>query len=349
MTTLFSRIRLLCLSFLFVGGLSSCIDVIDLETVEVGEVLVVEGAVYLNGEVPEVKIRRSGAFVAGPDGVQQPVSGAIVTITEVGGDQVQLTEIEPGLYQGNSAMGSVGKEYLLQIQVDDNSYESLIEKMPVEVPIDELNWELKEIADENESGNVVTAKNVVVMADATIPDREEGVFLRYRVESVYEYRERTVGPNTRYCYVQDNIDFNNLAIVDGRDINEGKLVDQPVLKKLLDAKFTWGTCLTVTQHSISEQSYNYWNSIQNEFQRTGDIFESPPAKIKGNIFNTDGTKNDVIGLFSAIASNQAKIYVDGLDIDERLCQCQCWPPPRTETCYNCLGLSKSSQDQPECF
>ncbi|MEM7369459.1 MAG: DUF4249 domain-containing protein [Bacteroidota bacterium] len=343
-----------CLGLCLLLSTNSCIDVIDLNTVEVGEVLVIEGAVYAGGSLPSVTIRRSGAFVAGPDGVQQPVSGAKVSITEVGGQTLELEEVDAGIYQGSTPIGTTGKEYTLQVEVDGNTYVSLTETMPERVALDEVSWEVRELTAESESGNIVTNYQFVLLADATLPDLEEGPYLRYRTESIYEYRERSSASNisASYCYIRDEVDLNNLAIIDGKNINQGQLINQPILSKLVDSKFTWGVCFTAIQQSISANAFNYWTSIQNEFERTGDIFESPPAKIKGNIFNTVSTKNDVIGLFSAIASDSVKIHAIGLEVREiagRTCQCQCWPPPQNESCSNCLSLSKSSLNKPECF
>ena len=73
----------------------SCIDIIDLKTSKVEEVLVIEGKIYADRPFPEVLIHKSAAFVAGAAGTELPVSGASVRILESNGAVFQLEEINP--------------------------------------------------------------------------------------------------------------------------------------------------------------------------------------------------------------------------------------------------------------
>ena len=70
---------------LLIFGCFSCIDVIDLKTTDTEKVLIIEGFIYNGNTPPTVKIRTSAAFSSGPEGVELPVSGANVTLMEVGG------------------------------------------------------------------------------------------------------------------------------------------------------------------------------------------------------------------------------------------------------------------------
>lgn len=341
----------IALALFLLAGCWSCIDVIDLETDEATEVLIIEGAVYNNGSRPEVRIRQSAAFSKGPEGVQNPVSGAQVSISEVGGDELILTEVESGIYRGGRSFGNTGKEYQLTVAVNGRQYRSLIEKMPARVPVERLSWTTRTENTNNAAGNQILQKVHILMADALLPEAAGGTFLRYRVFGTYEFRERTTSSNLSpsFCYIEETIDLNNLALIDGREIRDGRLIEQPILETVLDFRFAFKYCFTVVQQAISNNAYNYWRSVNNEFERTGDIFEAPPARIKGNIFNSEATANDVIGLFSAIATDTAKILVNGLDLDGPRDPCNIFGRPLPEGCLNCLVFNNSSLIKPECF
>ena len=328
----------------------ACIDIIDLKTQEKEEVLIIEGFIYNDRDESSVSIKKSAAFVAGPDGVELPVSGATVTISEIGGPSVTLTESTPGVYTSDQLKGQVGKGYQLRVETGGNTYESLVEQMPAVIPATRLSWARRDESIRNSAGNVATKSIIILKSDALLPDLSDGSFLRFRVEGIYEYRERASASNLndQTCYVPEVIDFNNLALVDGRLVNNGELVDQPVLERTIDFKFAYNYCFSVVTQSITRNAFNFWVSIQNEFERTGDIFEAPPAKIKGNIVNTNGTENDVIGLFSAISNDTSKLLVSGIELNNPRIPCRSFGAV-PDACFDCLIIEKSSLVRPECF
>lgn len=279
----------------------SCIDTIELDVQDTEDIIIIDGSVYSDGTFPEVRVRKGAAFASGPDGVEFPISGAHVEIAELGGSTFVLDEIQPGTYSINRSLGTTQRDYQLKVQVNGETYESSIEQMPVVIPIQELSWTTQKENIDNTRGNVESKDVLVVRANADLSGIQEDIFLRYRIDGTWEFRERSAANNLNaiFCYITERVDLNNLALIDGREVNNGILTDQPILEEFLDFRFAFNYCFTVTQQSISNATFNYWKSIQNEFERTGDIFESPPARIKGNIFNTISAKNDVIGIFSS--------------------------------------------------
>lgn len=333
--------------------INSCVDFIDLSVDEVQEIIIIEGIVQNDGSSPVVRISKSAAFAAGPDGVEMPILGAKVEISEIGGETIQLVETDPGVYGINRSLGTSAKEYQLFVSFDGQSYVSLIEKMPPTIQIQELSWITKDEIVENISGNLETREIIEIRADADLSNVSDNVFLRYRINGIWEFRERfslsnPLNLNPLFCYISGRVDLNNLALIDGREINNGQLVNQKILEEILDFRFAHNYCFAVTQQSISNNAFNYWNSIRNEFERTGDIFEAPPARIKGNIFNTISTKNDVIGIFTAIAPSTSNISVSGLGLDI-LGRCDGFGRDLPETCFQCETIINSSTVKPECL
>ena len=331
---------------------SSCLDEISLN-VDQGETILVIDAFVINGFGPHiVEIKQSASFVSGSEGVEEPQSGAIVSISEIGGQSYILPETDPGIYSATNMEGKAGKEYQLTVEVNGEVYQSKVEKMPEVVSISELGFELKERVAPNASGNLQDQRVVIAQVDADFSNASDPVFLRYRVTGTYRYDEITapsnLNPNT--CYIDEIIDADNIIAVDGRNVQGGILNDQPIVDKVIDWRFRLQYCFSVEQHSITEQVYNFWNTVQDEYNRTGDIFETPPAILRGNVFNIEVTKSDVIGLFSARAVDQASILLTDMDIGTSGAPRHCGGfRNNPETCFDCLLFRNSTYTKPECF
>ncbi|MEL6256396.1 MAG: DUF4249 family protein [Bacteroidota bacterium] len=338
------------ISLMALGLLGACIDIIELETENKADgLIIVDANLELSSRSATVQIRQAADFAAGPDGVELPVGGATVRIQEVGGNGLNLVESETGIYKTEEAIGEVGKSYQLFIEVNGESYESKIESMPERIPFDLIDHVQREESFNNSQGNIETQEVVAIRSTTDLPNNGEGIFLRYRASGVYQFNER-VSLNDKICYVPERIDNNQLTIINGSSLNNGVLNQQEFLLKRVDSRLAKRYCFTLVQISITQNEYNFWTAIEDEFDRTGDIFETPPAKINGNILNTVSTKNDVIGLFSLTASDSAKYVITGSQVGFSRGPCEGFPPPaQGSPCFNCLQIQNSSYQEPDCF
>lgn len=330
--------------------LGACIDIIDLPTENKSEgIIIVDANLELSSQSAKVQIRQAADFSAGPDGVELPLGGANVRVQEIGGETWSLIETETGIYKSETAIGEEGKSYQLFIEVNGESYESEVEIMPERVPFDFIDHVQREESFNNSQGNIETQEVVAIRSTSSLPNNGEGIFLRYRASGVYQFNERP-SINDKICYVPEIIDNNQLTIVNGSSLNDGILNQQEFLLKRVDTRLAKRYCFTLFQISMTENEYNFWAAIENEFARTGDIFETPPAKINGNILNTINTKNDVIGLFSVTASDSAKYVITGSQVGFSRGPCDGFPPPaQGSPCFNCLLIQNATYQEPDCF
>ena len=330
---------------------SGCLDEISLDTTSGDQILVVDGTIY-NGQGPHiVRLKRSGAFVQGADGVETPVSGGSVTITEVGGPSVTLSETEPGLYETSAIQGVQGRSYILSIEVNGESYRSVAEIMPAVVDIEELDFFLEtKLVNAVNSNNLIETDVVSVTATAQLPEGDEASYLKYRVSGTYEFLEMASPANldVNFCWIDEIIDLDNLVVVDKNNLNAGQSKDQLIISKEIDYRFAFNYCFTVTQQSISEGAFNFWNKVEDEYARTGDIFESPPATLRGNVFNTVETRSDVIGVFSAIAESTSALKITSIEAGAPRPLSRPFPRP-PDICFDCITIEKSSYAKPPCF
>lgn len=331
---------------------SGCLDEIDVKTIDNEQLLTVDAKVFLGVGPHLIRIKKSAPFEGGAKGVEEPISGAIVKIMDIDAKiEQQAKEIEPGVYRNSTLQGIEGHDYKLTIEYDGEIYISQPDKMPKMVPIAKVSTSLASKVINNGTNNLVTVTNITVAIDANLPDKGKEVYLRYRLNGTYKYQEIPSASNldANICYVNEIIDFDNVNTVEGSKISEGILKAWPIYSKLADYRFAYDYCFKIEQQSISREAYLFWKTIENEYSRTGDIFETPPATLRGNIFNVVETRSDVVGLFSTIANYNTEYHVTSLEAGSPRQQCLGFLRTNPDACFNCLLLQNSTYQKPVCF
>ncbi len=115
--------------------LSSCRKEITLDLGNESNKVVIE-AIVSEGNGPQtVRLTRSVAFEA--SNAFPAISNATVVLSDDQGSSALLTETSPGFYSTDSIVGSVGRTYHLNVQVDGTTYAAEC-RMPVAVHMDTL-------------------------------------------------------------------------------------------------------------------------------------------------------------------------------------------------------------------
>jgi len=339
---------LLLIAFL----LPACLDEIDVTAPASTPILTVSGSITTNPGPYSVFLTESAQFTSGAAGIPDAVGGAMIKIIDDQGNEEILQEFENGEYRtaADGVRGMVGRTYQIELSVNGKTYQSIPEEILPVVSAESLNFEVVTGERLNEAGNFVNSTDVMVSVNTFFPPSENGSFLRWTTFGVYQYAE--IGSqgnlNPQICYVTEDIDFDNVSVVSSEGIEGNFLQQQPVITRIVDFRFTANYCFNVVQHSITENAYDFWSAVGAEFERSGNIFEAPPGKIKGNIFNPTDEAEEVLGFFGASAVDTIDIIVQGRDVGNPIPQCR--PFPRgPESCTNCLLLNNSTRIKPDCF
>lgn len=115
--------------------LSSCRKEITLDLGNESNKVVIEAIVSEGAGPQTVRLTRSVAFEA--SNTFPAISNATVVLSDDQGNSAQLTETGPGYYSTANVMGSVGRTYQLNVQVDGTTYAAEC-RMPVAVTMDTL-------------------------------------------------------------------------------------------------------------------------------------------------------------------------------------------------------------------
>lgn len=329
---------------------TSCVDQIPFGLKEsTNQYLIIDASIRDTDNRHLVTVKINGASSGGFQ-ADQPVNGASISIVRSDGATYDFVNSnEKGEYWNSNLRPKQGYEYKLNVVYDGIEYESSSESLLSSLPVESVYTLVTNEARNNEIGNVVKTELVNVFADAQLPT-DEDVYIKYGVAGTYEYRE--IGTQTNlnpgFCWVDETIELDNISLATNMDLPTGKLADQFVIQRIIDYRFSTNYCMKVYQERISKGAFTFWKSVENEYSRTGDIFEKPPGILRGNIIETQETDVSAVGLFSIAAVDSFLHLIIPSDVNSPQPQCQPFPPPPA-TCTNCLLLPKSTETRPECF
>jgi len=330
---------------------STCLDNIDIEVPESTPLLTVDGIIYNAPPPYYVKLSESAIFVSGPEGIPDAVTGAKITLKDDLGNEEVLTEIEDGKYATSAGgiHGTIGRTYWISIQIGQEVYESKPEEMLPVVSAESLEFELSTEERFNLANNLEEVNLINVLVNTGFSNELEQTFLKWNTFGIYQLPEVGLlenGFSPKICYVTDNIDFDNVVVVDSKDVLSGFLQKEQVISEEINFRFAFRYCFKIIQQSINKDTYDFWLGVSQELERSGNIFEVPPGKIRGNIVSVNG--EEVLGLFSAIATDTISLLVSSQDVGRPLQLCNSFGaiPNR---CVDCERGINSTLIRPSCF
>jgi len=107
-------------------------------------------------------------------------------------------------------------------------------------------------------------------------------------------------------------DFSTEILVGtSQGLQEDKLVNYPIhFLDVKSEKVHWGYSLLVNQYAISEEEYTFLNTLRQNTETTGSIFDPIPAEVSGNIRNLADSLEPVIGYFGASEASSKRVYIN---------------------------------------
>ncbi len=270
-------------------------------------------------------------------GKNEPIKDARVTISDNFGNSTVLTEAGNGRYLSNTQdiIGTPGRLYALRVEFEDGSiYESTPTLMHPPEEIDTVYAEIgeKEYVSKNYSGELMIniREGLHVFFDLN-DDSDDKRFFRLSnrlVTQTYHYVYVPTYPDSLdsnivvfepvivYCWTKSGLDelinikstFNTIT---GQVIKRHNLGFLPYnYSPFWQDSFTTpktpdGWIVTTSAYSITEDAYDYYNSVIKQITAEERIFDPVPSQIKGNIHCISDTTKIVLGLFE-VASRTVK-------------------------------------------
>jgi hypothetical protein len=310
--------------------LIACQEVYNPDDIDAGlKIPVIEGYLHDGPGPYRVELSWAAAFY---DRSYTAITDALVTISDNYGNTEILTETGNGRYYSdkNGIRGTAGRIYTLHVELPDGSiYESSPVLMQPPKKIDTIYAEIgeKEFTSRNSYGELSIYKEggLYVYADMNSKTGDRLFFRFYsRVVSQSQYTiyyPAPLAPVDVYCWytwslndmvnVKSTVPFKYEQVIEKHNLgflpyryNSAWQDDttSPVHPR--------GWIVTTTAYSITEDAYEYYNSVITQLNAKERIFDPVPSQITGNIHCINDTGKLVLGLFEVAAKTSRHTAFD---------------------------------------
>jgi hypothetical protein len=290
----------------------------------------------------------------------EPLTGAQITLSDDSGQSEQLLDLNDGryLFRRTTLSPHVGALYSLNIQLANGKhYQSTASAyMGLTQATDEVSFEIVKDQIVSSEGIPIDNTNVKIYLNTNLPKESGTAYLRWAIDEVYTIKP-TCAPFAiecpPWCFIYQDVSNANITLVKTTDFRQPRLERVLLQTRNVDFTFMIRHYFNVTQYSMSEQAYQYWKKVQFLTQRTGSLFDPPPALVTGNIVNVDDPKEPVFGFFEVSAARLIRLPIDRGYIPVDITNCE-WSPfyyagNPYSYCTNPYAIKGSTIERPEWF
>jgi hypothetical protein len=313
---------------LLVVLIGSCVDPLDINIDEEVNVLIVEGSITTLSGPYNIRLSRSAKYGNIFEGFVRPEQRAKVSIRDSDGVSVSLSESSDGTgiyYTPDDFLAVAGKSYSLLITLANGTdYTSLPEKIKRATDILELSAEFTKTP--LEGNKIQTGLKIY----ATFQDNpEEKNFLMWKNNGTYQTvtfpenflaRDPLGGPAIIpapkeccvICWVHELAD-RSIRLFKDNNVSGNLITAQAAFIEDDGVRFTDKYLVRIEQHSLTREAFQFFQLLEAQISINGDIFDPPPATIRGNMINLTNPDDNVIGYFRA-----SDVSVDSLFLTQEM-------------------------------
>ncbi|MBX2940997.1 MAG: DUF4249 domain-containing protein [Cyclobacteriaceae bacterium] len=313
---------------------ASCISPFEPVIVKDNPKLTVDGLITDQPGPYRITLRYSAPYVNDETVFSRYEANASVSIFDDLGNSETLSYKEYGVYETlPDFIGKVGRSYSLNIKVPNGkTYQSQPEQLRQTAAIDSVYTTYEELH------GVYLRGLFSLYLDFSDPIESKDFYqwdwVHYKFEPYclisYKYNRAVncCGP----CWSIDRcygcIHIQSDKFYNGQKVKRIAITTIPYETK--DPYF-----IIIKQKSLTESAYKFWQSVSEQIENAGGIFDKPPVTIKGNIVNINDPTEQVLGFFGASSIVEKSIYIPRNKIDK--------PPfgafPNFQTANTCIPCS----------
>ncbi|MBL7873488.1 MAG: DUF4249 domain-containing protein [Cyclobacteriaceae bacterium] len=347
------KVSLQIIPFLLLVG---CLTPITIETDKVGGSIVISGQVSSLNDRNIVQIGTASQDARLPF----PLSGAMVQLFDGMGNDFYYSESLPGIYKLENFSGVPGVPYSLRVTLPDGTiYESDPEKMPEAVGTINTSFVVANEAYIDGEGTPSNQDFISIYHSSNLIELPAKSYLRWSVEETFiisptDYPDIS-GSIPPPCFITETIDPQRIVLFD-KTISSGTSIQNQFLgRRIIDYSFLEKHYFSSYQTALTANAYEYWRKINILANQVGSIFDTPPARIEGNIKNIKNYSEEVLGYFQAVNENVDRIVIfpSMLEVPLEFQKCDFTgnfnPLDYPTRCYDCLRVRNSTYDRPVWF
>ena len=283
-------------------------------------------ALVINGKVTDkegyqyIEISRSVAPYDKDD--ERPVSGYTVEIQDEKGNSFPGAEMEPGLYGCWMDQEYLvhGRRYRLIVTNDGGKlYVSDFDMLLPCPVIDSISYEIQEMETKDPE---VTYQGLQFFVN-TDCSGEYAKNFRWELEETWEYHstyeifayydgmiQELMDYSYDYYYCWQSRRISSIYTYSTQNLTSGHIRNYPLhyVSNQTD-RLSMKYSILVKQFSLSREAFQFWNTLDQQSKQSGDLYETQPAQIQGNIHPQDEGGEPVLGLFYATSVKEKRIFV----------------------------------------
>jgi hypothetical protein len=318
------RIKIIVIFWVFLIIIPSCIipyePAIPTKTMNK---YVVSGGVTDNNEIQTVSVSKASNV---RDPQYNKVTGCYIRIFDDKGNQYEMQENEPGIYQTRIDKGNLapGRSFKVDILTPDGiNIESDFDKMNECPEIDSIYFKKKEIP-QNFSGLSLLGLQFYIDLDAgNLPSR----FFRWQATETWEYHapypriwyydgtlHHIIPPDysRMVCWSTDTVKSVFTLSTEGLSENRYDMLPLHFVDNY-SSRLMYGYSLLIDQFALSEAAYSYWDQLRINNTEQGNLYQKQPMSIAGNLHNNTDPDQKILGFFSASSVKSKRIFVNHMD------------------------------------
>lgn len=295
-----------------------CTEAIEFDTDGVGRQIFIYGSIN-NTDLPQrVEVRSTTSLI----NRSNPVDGAVVLLKNNIGGTGTYRQIIPGLYQLNPSTISIfpGLNYWIEVTLlNGTTYQSFPETMPLSVASDSLTFNFERQTRLSAEGVEIEDNFINISASTELVQNNDPIYLRWNVtETFVMFPTDFPDPFNSLpapFYVTQQPDPQRINLFNGEGFRGDRLSQRILANKEIDFTFLAKHFFTVSVASTTREAYDFWNQIDIVSNSAGSIFDIPPAKVVGNIFNVENRSEEVLGYFEAntVSTKRFKLFIDDIE------------------------------------
>jgi hypothetical protein len=334
----------------------NCVTPVEIPVERAGGRLVLSGQV---SNIPEENIIQLGR-TADMERLPYPLSGAAIVLKDDLGQSAYYEEdpLIPGTYILPGATGVPGRLYHLEILTEGQTYTTRPEKMPMSAGQLATPFEVRREEYTDLEGIVLTGNFIKIYAQSSLPNESPETYYKWSIEEVFLLSPTDFPDPFGYvpppCFVAQNADPQRIPLFDVSSVSNPSLEQFLIGSRIIDWTFLEKHYFTTYQSALTKEAFEYWGKVNILSNQVGSIFDTPPAKIEGNVFNPNNPSDQAYGYFQAVYQTYDRFYVHAADLPFRLVVTDCSYDARPydkypARCLDCPSVRNSSYKRPDWF
>lgn len=337
-------------------AMGACLTPLDRVATYLGGQLVIDGQISSLEEMSVVFVGRT----ASRERLPQPVTDAAVKLLDdLGNEYDYHLDAESEKYRLVGFSGVPGRTYHIRVVLPEGgTFESVPEKMPLVTGTDEIYYTMEPEAYTDQDGIIAERYFLKIYSNHTLPSSPDPIFLKWHTEEVYllsptDFPDpfNSIPPP---CYISQRIDPQKIVLFDNETTKTTHIPNLHIASRRLDRSFKERHYLTTYQWSMTREAHAYWRKVDIVANQTGSIFDAPPARVRGNLFNAEDPSEEVYGYFQAVNQSLHRFYLLPHHLPFSMpAHCEYMPERNyydyPSECIDCTSVANSSYNRPPWF